>query len=75
VVVGLRAWHEVTGGREMRTGRLILGLPVAVGGLLVIGAVVIGTPPALLANELSNSILCASMGMLLVGLAAVIVFR
>jgi hypothetical protein len=59
----------------MRATRLILGLPVALCGLLMIGAVVMGSPPALVTNDLSNSILCASLGILLVAFAAVITLR
>jgi hypothetical protein len=59
----------------MRTGRLVLGLPVALGGLTLIGAVVLGTPPSLVADHLSNSVLNASIGVLLVAFAAVITFK
>ncbi len=59
----------------MRAARLIIGLPVALCGLFLVGMVVFGAPPSLMPNDASNSILYASMGVLLVAFAAVITFR
>ena len=73
--MGFCALREPDWGREMRSARLVLSVPVALLGLWLVGIVFIGTPPTLVGNELSNSVLVASMGLLLVALAAVITFK
>jgi hypothetical protein len=59
----------------MRRTRIVSGSFVAILGVFLIGSVILGSAPALLANHLFNSVLWASIGILLLAFSAVILFR
>jgi hypothetical protein len=67
--------HLHVQSRSMRQTRFAIASLVALCGLLLVGTVILGIEPALLANDASNAILWVSIGILLFAFAGAVAFK